>query len=340
MDSERDNPPQSTPPEGSGDAKLAAPKTPPAIGPQAEAARPVVVLRYPKPPAFPQRLLRMCIRPEEWAEAARYPLWRTLLLALLAIVLGAVILGAGEVRRDLAAVRTFAVSYDKTYPPLRIDSAGILSVPQPLKEPLTIPIGGGGSSSSIVVDPSGQATFESIKTDAAMLITDKTIGTRFGATVWQTTIQRAFPGELPAKGQTLIIDSKWLTELVDAWGWVFGLAALILIMLFKIISNGLWVLLMMFFCAPLIMLAARGGAGPGGGLVIPKRVAYRIGAAVTIPLVIFEGLSQGFGYSVGGLVGPQNALLFWIFAAAALALWAGYLARTIFAPPVQRRRAG
>ena len=341
MGANRDDLPESTPREFAGEDKpagLAGASATKLSSPAAPASQAVVARRYPKPPAFPKRLLRMCLRPEEWAEAARYPLWTTLLLVLVAIVLSAAALGIGEVQRETAAARAFAASYDQSYPPLFLDSNGILSAKPALKEPLTILLhNGAGGSSSIVVDPTGATTLDSIKTDLAILVTDKTITVRMLGLTIPAAIKDVFEWDLPPTGQTLTLDGKWLDQEIQTRKLGVGIATVAIILIAKTISNGLWVLLMVFFGAPMAMVGA--AMGPRG-LAMPRRIAYRIAAAVTIPLVVFAGIAGGLGYFIFGVIPvPQLAVLFWFLAGSALAFWAGNLARRIFGPPAGQRRA-
>src|SRR3569832_2140118 len=93
------------------------------------------VRRFPRPPAFIPRFLMLCFRPDSWAEAARYPTYITLLPLILASIIGAVAIAAGETSQMVRSLETFAADYDAKhhYPPLEINSAGILSAKGELK---------------------------------------------------------------------------------------------------------------------------------------------------------------------------------------------------------------
>jgi hypothetical protein len=75
------------------------------------------------------------------------------------------------------------------------------------------------------------------------------------------------------------------------------------------------------------------GAVIGGrGLMIPRRVAYRIAGAVLVPLVIFSGMLQAVGYPASATLGDEGALILWCVAACVMAAYGGVLARQMFVP--------
>jgi uncharacterized membrane protein len=105
--------------------------------------------------------------------------------------------------------------------------------------------------------------------------------------------------------------------------------------LIKIFTESLWVAAMMFLIFPAVTIGAAVGSPR---LFIPRRAAYRIAAAVLVPLILLSDLTTSAGFSVAGVVGGENSLIFWFFAAGALAFWAGHMAKAMFVPKQARRR--
>src|SRR6185295_13494178 len=116
MDSQ---PSQSPPPNAKSGAVGSASTTVPS-GPAVHA--------YPKPAPLLPRFVMLCLRPESWAEAARYPTRFTLIPLLLAVLLGAVGIGISDTWRNVQGMRNFAAGYDsRGYPTLELNSDGVLS---------------------------------------------------------------------------------------------------------------------------------------------------------------------------------------------------------------------
>jgi hypothetical protein len=91
--------------------------------------------------------------------------------------------------------------------------------------------------------------------------------------------------------------------------------------------------MMMFFISPLITLVASVGER---SLLLPRRAAYRMAAALLIPLLIFNAVMQVAGYPISGAFGGEIGWLIWFGAAAGLAVWTGIMARNMFGPTRRR----
>src|SRR4051812_9369685 len=117
------------------------------------------VRRYPRPPGFIPRFVMLCLRPESWAEAARYPTYITLVPLVLAIVIGCVAMATGQTVRQMEHLRAFAAGYDARYPALEMHSDGSLTVMGTLKGPIRVPALWG----EVLVDPTGSTESELVK---------------------------------------------------------------------------------------------------------------------------------------------------------------------------------
>lgn len=349
-----DTPP--TPPTGPGQ-----PARPTGKSVHPRSPQPAEAPRYPKPPALPVRLLMLIFRPESWAEAARYQSKYTVVPLALAIVLACLGIGVSESARALGAMRQFAANYDRHYPPLEFTSAGTLRATGELKEPIRFQSQNGAT---VLIDPTGKTAPESIKAGPTFFVTDKDIWaisttdalpTRVGsltqftplvefpapaasamtATTAPAVTTAPAPLAVTINGTTM---NQFLAEesggLVVFWTMVhaFGYG----------VANALWAVLMMLLICPLVLLGAAGpkiGEGPDRRLILPRRAAYRMSAAVLIPLIVFGGVLHALGKPVMNLLGFEGSTLFWFFAAAGLALWTGVLAKRLFTPGEAPRRA-
>ncbi len=300
----------------------ASPVTPPHVG-----SRP-----YPKPPAILKRLILLCLKPEAWPAAARYPLWVTLVPLFLAILIAAGVVGTVAAMNVMRGLHSFAQSYDARYPQLDLNSDGLLSVKDPARQPVEFLFG----DERIVVDTTGKTSFDSIKDPSAALVNSHEILLRFnGYDSDPREIKAAIPLLVPEKGGVTHINGTTLQQLVRDRRPELVASFAIVLVLMKLLTETLWVAITMFLIFPAVSIGAAVGRTR---LFIPKRAAYRIAAAVLVPIVLFSAFTSAAGYSVSAVVGGENSILFWFFSAAALAFWGGYMAKGMFVPKVVRRR--
>jgi hypothetical protein len=327
-------PPQSPPPN-------AKPGTTSAIaGSAAPAARPGG-RSYPKPPPLLLRLIGLCLRPESWAEAAQYPTRFTMVPLFLVIVLGSLGIGVGETWHTFRIVRDFAAGYDaKGYPALEINSAGVLSAKGPLEHPIRLDL----PNTVIYVDPTGKTTADSINTPS-LFVNDKELalvgpaGPLFSFAL--PSVLQAYGVTLPDAQKTKTVSSETMVRYLDDHAAPYIAAASVFVSLAQAIGETLWALLMLFMLRPLIILAAAGPRvnpdAPDRRLILPRRVAYRMAAALLVPLVMLGALLRTIGHPVQDLLGPQGAMLFWLVAAGCLAAYTGLTARKMYGPKERRR---
>jgi len=294
-----------------------------------------IARRYPKPPPFLQRFVLLLLKPEAWAGAAQYPFWVTLFPLLLALLIAATAVGVGGSGRLLTLLDGLAQSYDKHYPVMHLNNDGILSVDPAATQPVDF----GSTDAPLLIDTTGKTNFDLIKGDNATLITDHLVYQRFkGATLPPGAIGERYPWALfiPEKGQTTTIDTSHLLAFIAEHRTTLKIVAAVIIGAIKFVGELLWVAITLFLVRPMIMVGAAYGKRP---LIMPHRAAYRIGAALLVPVVVFGGIMQGLGYSAESIVGEQNAIIFWCFAAGALAVWSGVMARKMYGPKERGPRA-
>ena len=291
--------------------------------------------RYPKPPVLPLRLVLLCLRPETWAEVARYPTWVVMVPLVLTVILGTAAAATGQTKRAVDQLREFAASYDSHYPPLELSSDGTLSVKGDLSAPIRVPLLGG----VVLVDPTGKTRVETIRSESVrVLVTDKELVSVAdeGRTRW--TLKSFLtpllgPGGLPPAGQTRTLDGKTMAQLIDD---KVGIAAAMGVGAFIIEAAGeaLWVAMMMILACPIIMLAAAGPRlnpdAPDRRLLLPRRAAYRMAAGLLVPLVMLSAILRAIGHPIYESLGLQGAWFFWFFAAGALAVWTGLMAKRMY----------
>ncbi len=117
---------------------------------------------YPKPPRLFTRFLFLCLKPEAWAAAARYPFRVTLLPSFSSpFFTSAAVVNRVSVScsRIISALVGFAKTYDAIYPNMEINSDGILSVADHTRLPINVNIADG----HIIVDTTGKTAFDAIK---------------------------------------------------------------------------------------------------------------------------------------------------------------------------------
>jgi len=305
------------------------------------------VRRFPKPPAFIPRFLMLCFRPESWAEAARYPTYITLLPLILAIVIGAAAIAGGETSRLVKSLETFAADYDAKnhYPALEINSAGVLSAKGELKEPIRLHL----PTMEVLVDPTGKTVADSLKLPPTWFISDREIvligpdgpvSPMFRGSIANVLSTPFSEFKLPKAGETSVIDQAVLANYIATHKPLFMLSG-IGVGVMQIIAEAIWAAVMMFLICPLIMLATAGprlhGDAPDRRLILPKRAAYRMAAALLIPIILVSAILRAAGHPVYDVLGGQGAMLFWFFSAGALAIWTGIMARQMFLPKDPRR---
>jgi hypothetical protein len=128
--------------------------------------------KFPKPPPFLHRFIMLCLRPESWAEAARYRTAATLIPVIVAILVGTIPASWMETRNLLSEAKAFAARYEETgYPALELHPNGTISSKGPLTTPIRLELPG---DRLILVDPTGTTTPDAIKTPA-LFVTDKDV---------------------------------------------------------------------------------------------------------------------------------------------------------------------
>jgi hypothetical protein len=279
----------------------------------------------------------LLLRPETWAEAARYPTRITLVPLLLVIFIASLAVGIGISYRQYQSYQQFAASYDARYPALELASDGSLKVAgnAALPEPIRF--------QTVVVDPTGKTSAATIKTPFTFLITDHQLlfVNFFSEGVNYQENLSNIPNLVPPAGQVKRIDGAMLSAYVRSHVPSLLVFPVIAFSVARFIGEILWCALIMFLICPLVVLATAGmrvnADGPDRRLLIPRRAAYRISAAVLVPIIAVDGALWAVNHPASGLLGGEGANLFWFFSAAALAVWSGFIARRMYAPTVSRR---
>jgi hypothetical protein len=309
------------------------------------------VRRYPKPPAFIPRFIMLCLRPETWAEVARYPTRFTVIPLVVAVILAGAVVGFSESAGLLSNLQSFAASYDARYPALELTSDGVLHARADLSSPVRFENSSGTGAGAVLIDPTGKTVPESIKSNV-IFVTDKEIlfimadGEK---PISRMPLSKIFKWPLsavftpPSAGQPAIINGSTMKAFLDDKGASRAALLGFCLTLLLSVGNALWAAFMMFLVSPLIMLAAAGGIKAGDGpdrrLLLPRRAVYRMAGAILVPLLMLGAGLQATGHPVMLLLGPQGGTLFWFFSTSALALWTGVMARKMYGPKEKPRRA-
>jgi hypothetical protein len=267
-------------------------------------------------------MVLFCLKPESWPAAARYPSRFTLIPLILAIVIAAAIIGSADGVRFTGNLEKYAADF----PALEINSDGILKYKEPRTEPVRFKF----SRGQIVLDPANTSKIDVSKTPNTYLITDRdfVVPGAFGTdTHYPLSTLPTYGVPLPEKGKTDTFDANSLRNFAPR----LGIALAFVVSLGQFIGDVLWAAMMMFFISPLITLVASVG---DRSLILPRRAAYRMAAALLIPLIIFNAAMHLAGYPIADAFGGGGEIAWLIFfgAAAALAVWTGIMARHMFGP--------
>lgn len=288
--------------------------------------QPVGLRRYPKPPHLVKRVVLLCVRPEQWPEAARYPLHVTLLPLLLVVVLAGILSGVMATGRAIPVMKNFAAGYDDRHPPMTYHNGKLSAETED---------GQNGRyypkflyhDTPIVIDPKGNAQAETMSTLYAIIVNDSSLVYKLP---WGITKQ-PLADLTPPSTDPIRIDGVYLKKWMDTYGPGVALVLGITVGFGSILTNLLWAGVMAFLICPVVLLGAY-------QLMMPKRVAYRLAFAVTIPLVVVGGILEACNVAPAKVVGLDYSPIIWFFAAVALAFWAGMMANHIYQSAHRSRR--
>jgi len=292
----------------------------------------------PRPPAVFRHIVLLCLRPDQWAQAARYPMHATLFPVTLTLLLACTLLALNAGSNAIATFREFARRYDYRFAPL-VFSKGTLSGQATPDHPLPRLnfLLGPFLAYEIIFDPAAQAIPAS-KDPALMLLFNSHAAILRGGNVQQITNYADITPDDPlhtllaVPTEPFTFNSAGLATYLRAHR--IGLAALIAIpaFLWNLLRHVVWTLLISFLVIPFVQLAAP-------RLMIPFRVAWRIALALTVPLLVIGTFLELAGTPLSDTFGADIATVIWGAMAAGMAFWAGLLADTMFTPSPPSRSA-
>lgn len=305
-----------------------------ALAPGRGGARPTLQKRGPGVVGY---LILLCVRPEQWPQAARCKLGLTIAAVLLAILLVGMGVGIRAGGAVVPAARAFADSYDREYPELKY-SQGKLAASNEAEASRSgkfwprLLING----VQVVIDPTGKTTTQGLGGERGILIDQKALMVRGNGEGYESSMPLAEVEELAKgfgwSGGEFKINSATLRQSLDAHGgalaWGVGLGAGFM----EVLGSSLWAVVTAFLVIPVVQLVAY-------RLAMPRRIAFRVGLAVIVPLIVLDGTLKITGFSVARALTGEWVLMFWFACAAALAGWAGWLANAEYAPKTSRGRS-
>ena len=300
--------------------------TPPAIAPTRTGGQPPPtplpqVARPPKAPALLHLFVALCLRPEQWAQAARYPFRVTLWPLLLAIVLAALLTGIAAGRKVRPWVRAFAQTYDQQFAPMLLANGKLTlqTVPgTPTGSPAKLPPRLVIQDVPIVFDPSGKTSVDMVGTERAVLVTSTQVIFRSASSTMNLELRDLWPTT-----ESVTISSAGLAAFLDSNGPALAITLGTTMGLLNLLINLSWAAAMIFLAAPLVTLGS-------AQLGMPRRVAYRVVAAAIVPLVVVSGVLDVAGYSPAQAIGAEFTPIFWFASVAALAVWSGLMASKMY----------
>lgn len=268
------------------------------------------VVRGPVHGVF-KRVVLLCIRPESWADMARYPLRYTFWTVLVAVILASALTAIAMGRTFTAALAQIAASYDSQFAALTLEK-GKLSAPAgtPVNRLPQYDIGEG----KIVIDPTGQTHINDLPEFSILIGADSMHTKSFGRTASYPDIFK----EAEKEGLSGQLNGTTLKQFVAANGGELGAILAVFAFGFFLATHTLWALIIAFLVSPLVRIAAP-------NLRMPRGMAYRVSGSITVPLLMLSAALELLGHPPRVALGTEIAALFWFFTAAALALWGGYL---------------
>lgn len=262
-----------------------------------------------------KRLFLLCLKPECWADMARFPLRYTVGTVILAVIVAGIITGVATARSFLREATQFAVKYDARFAPLTF-------VGDKLTAPAGTPIDKMPrfviNETKWVIDPTGLTKIEQLPEGSVLMSADTVqIKSGFGvmnADIWFTAIRQATK-DLGITGQ---INSTSLKNALRDFGTTVAFFFGVGVTFQSAILGMLWAVVIAFLTAPLVRIATP-------NLRMPRMMAYRISGSVTVPLLILGAILELIGHSPRQVFGPEWSPLIWFFAAVILSFWAGVM---------------
>jgi hypothetical protein len=287
---------------------------------------------YPKPPSLLRLIGLLCIRPDQWAQAARYPMFVTIFPLALTILLTSIALAVTASGEALTYLHKQARLYDANYAPM-VYANGTLSVQTPGKP---LPHFDSGND-EIIIDPTIKSLPDASSDKlGTILLNDRGLTQRFGGVKWSRSYAELkdtpFYSSLFFPTDPFTINSAGLESYLNVRKSAITNLVALMVFMSSVVRNAAWALFVSLLVVPLVQIATR-------RLAIPFRVAWRIALAVTVPLIILDALLNVLGMPLIDTVGPEVTPLIWTGFAAGMAIWAGFLADSMYTPPRPVRRS-
>ncbi|HTV48736.1 MAG TPA: DUF1189 family protein [Phycisphaerae bacterium] len=307
----------------------------------------------PRAPFLLKRIFLLIVDPEWWAKSAMYPysatFWALFWVTVLTSIILAMTLLFPVANNFVSMARDFAVSYDHNYPPMLLDN-GKLSFTGPRAKPgqfieLT------GENAQLVIDPSGQAKISPPDGDLMMNVDVTQSNIVVHSPLYQqpqiisladiqgrlAVILNLPANAAPSANQTppVTLDSTSLTRIVNIMGLVFLFLTVCLGWLLLFLQQAIWSVLMIILVAPITVMVCR-------GLGMPLRVAYRIGTAVMVPVLVVSCFLESLKIiSLGNQATDQWETflqLAVLLSPIPIAIWAAMIANRLFGGTKTSRR--
>ncbi len=241
--------------------------------------QPVPRRAYPKPPSILRHIALLCARPDQWAQAARYPMYVTLIPVIVTILLASLFLSINSATSSLQFIRNFAQTYDQRFTPLTF-SKGVLTgqatadkhFPQ-----FNLKMPGPFQPMTVKFDPAIQATPSA--TDSPTVVFSNRAVYSPGLTLTYEDLNTLLMATLAPPTDPFIINSAGIVNYLHARKLPLLIFIGFIALIHTLVRNLLWSLLTAFLVTPFVQLA-------GQRLAIPYRVAWRIAFSINVPQMI------------------------------------------------------
>jgi hypothetical protein len=303
-------------------------------GPRGAKAPRVVQRPTVRAPKLPILIALLCLRPETWAESARYRMSKMIRAVSWIVLLSGLALGNIAAWSGMRWAEEFAGTYDEHYGAM-VYSSGTLSAVDPNKPlpqiylpiynakpsqglPFRVELGKhAGADETIGYHLTSRALVLQLGFSESRVPLVKLLGTEAGN------------GTVPA----VRIDGTYLKNMIAENYWALFAYISILATLMWILSALAWTATVAFLIIPFIQIAAH-------GLGMSRRVAFKMALGICVPLVLLDAILRMCGLSLTESVGMDIANLVWAGLAALMGIWAGILANALYRAkkPMQRSR--
>ncbi len=293
---------------------------------------------------FLARVLLLCVRPEEWAEAGLYTLRNNIFAILLVILIATVAVATTCAMRVAGQVNALALHYPQTHAPMVLTDGSLKVIGPPTKLSSSLSLKSKTLNRRLVFSAKNGLRLEDYRGRNAAHLSQKVALSiqqmldRALRRIDLATHQKAAPppakigkGQIP---QPIVINQHTIGRVAYAMKVYAGATAFFFAGMYVFFSDAVWAIFIVFLVSPIIFLINRENS-------MPRAVAQRIALATTAPLIMLSAVLHVLQISPEQVWPEYRDFIMagWWIAAMGVAVWAGIIAKEMVAPARRRRVA-